>query len=315
MILNILKSNLKLKLLSFLSALFLWVYVYYKEVPSLELTSIAEFIVPIEFRGLQANYEVISNTDKVVVKIQGNRNLLLKISPSEGHIKAWVDLKDKVAGFYPQLPVKVTSIGKVVSIYPPDIGVTLENLKEKVLPVKYLLTGNLLADYSIKSITIKPPTVKVKARSSLIDKISKVEIELNTSKLMYGGEQIAIPYAKTKAEEKIENKVEIIPSQVAVVIDIIPNTVTKTVPVVPSLINSPALGYKIIALSIEPPVATLKGKYEVLKEINTISTEPVDIGGAKEDVKKSIKLNIPKGTSILNGEEIKILISIKKTFK
>lgn len=85
---------------------------------------------------------------------------------------------------------------------------------------------------------------------------------------------------------------------------------SKTMPVAPTLIGSVADGYQVTGVIIEPSNVTVVGEASVLEELNSLSTEPVDIGGLDAAYEGEVNLEMAEGIEVLDGSSVKVRLLI-----
>lgn len=76
---------------------------------------------------------------------------------------------------------------------------------------------------------------------------------------------------------------------------------TRTVPVVPILRGTPAVGYALAGLRVQPVAVVISGARTILEGVDHLDTESVDIGGARADLATSARLVLPDGVTLLGG--------------
>ncbi|RLA82439.1 MAG: hypothetical protein DRG31_07385 [Deltaproteobacteria bacterium] len=69
----------------------------------------------------------------------------------------------------------------------------------------------------------------------------------------------------------------------------------KRVPVKVELRGRPAEGYEIGSIRVDPPFVTVSGAKEVVRDLEAVRTEPVNLGDAKE----TLELEVPLSVGIL----------------
>jgi YbbR domain-containing protein len=73
------------------------------------------------------------------------------------------------------------------------------------------------------------------------------------------------------------------------------------VPVRPSLDGTPAAGFALDALAVDPSFVTLRGLPEVLEDITEVVTEALSIEGASEDQAFEAALQLPEDVRLADG--------------
>ena len=95
--------------------------------------------------------------------------------------------------------------------------------------------------------------------------------------------------------------VDLEPETVSVQVDVQPTETTQTLPVRPDISGTPAPGFALESLAIEPSLVTLRGLPDVLAEINEVLTEPLSIDGIASDQEFETALVLPEGTRLADG--------------
>ena len=73
---------------------------------------------------------------------------------------------------------------------------------------------------------------------------------------------------------------------------------TKTVGVVAVLEGHPASGYAVAAVSLQPDRVVLKGTANLLADIETVKTHPINLEDAAESFKKEVPLHLPETIAV-----------------
>ncbi|WP_298818460.1 CdaR family protein [Chloroflexus sp.] len=107
--------------------------------------------------------------------------------------------------------------------------------------------------------------------------------------------------------------VQVRPATITVIIPINPVVGLRLVPVAPLIIGSPAPGYTVSRIEIEPPLITLTGSSGPLDAISLLQTEVIDISDARETVVRIAPLIIPTGTSPAQGEPDVVTVTVEIT--
>lgn len=85
---------------------------------------------------------------------------------------------------------------------------------------------------------------------------------------------------------------------------------TKTIPVTPALIGNVADGYQVTGVIVEPSNVTVVGEISVMNEVNSLSTEPVDIGGLDANRDGEAKLEVPEGIEVVASSIVTVRLLI-----
>lgn len=83
---------------------------------------------------------------------------------------------------------------------------------------------------------------------------------------------------------------------------------TKVVPVVPAVVGEPLYGYSLQGVQVAPPIVTLSGDPELLRQIDTVTTEAVVVTGANRNVIRDVRLVGPP--EIVKTTRVKVSVQI-----
>jgi len=98
------------------------------------------------------------------------------------------------------------------------------------------------------------------------------------------------------------------PSHLRIMID---RQIQKNVMVIPNLSGEPAPGYEIISTNVIPTAVLIKGPARILKDIDSITTEPLNINGFKKSFKGRKHVDTQdKNISAVNQTTVDIIIGI-----
>lgn len=158
-----LAENWVLKAISLVFAVVLWFFVMGER--RLEVG----YAVPLELQNIPEGMMVTNEVPRLVdVRISGPRTLLMNLSPTDINIS--VDLKDLQPGLtsFKRLEerLNIPSGLKVTRLSPSFVDVKLERIKEKVLPVKVLLSGTPAEGFRVAEVRAAPDHVTVEGAES-----------------------------------------------------------------------------------------------------------------------------------------------------
>ncbi|MFN3921243.1 MAG: YbbR-like domain-containing protein [Caldimicrobium sp.] len=172
---------------------------------------------------------------------------------------------------------------------------------ERVLEVPIKVKGSYGSNYIWE---INPATISLKilATRSQLRNLNKNKLEIELDLLHYppGIHQIRVPIEKINLPAGIKIK-EISPNYVSLVIRKISS---KKVPIKLSLSDKPKV--KIFRVILSPSVATIKGFWDEIKDIEEVTTEEVDFETLKNEKNLMIKLITPPRVLEVIPDRVKI---------
>ena len=156
------RENMLARVIAFLIACALWMYVMNEQNPLVE----RNYVVNLELRNVPEGMIVLNTPDKVRVKVQAQRTVLGDITEKE--VTAYVDFADKNIG-QQALPVKAQfNQGTVLEVYPNNIYAYLDSVTEKVMEVDTRVIGIPASDFTLSKREVIPDSVTVKGATHRI---------------------------------------------------------------------------------------------------------------------------------------------------
>lgn len=170
---KLISANLWLKLASLMLAVILWFFVVSKG------RTVIVIDVPIEFKNIPANLEVVNAPRTVSLDIEGHERLLKRLKQED--VRIVIDLGSFKNGktFYTLHTdnIKLPNTLAVAKISPQTIKFMLEKRGKKWVPVKPIIIGSPAKGYSVKKVEVFPRVVEIKGPENIIAKTYAVKTE------------------------------------------------------------------------------------------------------------------------------------------
>ncbi|MBR5155663.1 MAG: hypothetical protein IKW62_04180 [Clostridia bacterium] len=293
-----------LKVISFIVAVLLWVYIISVVDPSVDIT-VRD--IPIRYTNQNLLEEkglcLISDSKATVeLKISGSRKRVANIDNK--NIYATVDLTtiSKTGTF--SLPIAISipyEYDEIVSKKPYNASVVIDKIVSAERDVKVVTTGNTANGYIAGSAVPSVKTVSLTGPATMIERIGSIGAEIDydgrsaeindTARLFFldkEGKRIA---SSNEIYSLVEKSVEETEVKCTVY-------KLKTVPV---KVDARALdGISNYKISAQPSNVTIYAENAVLEKIEEIKTEIINLDGMAEDTQE-VKLVIPEGVSFRDG--------------
>jgi YbbR domain-containing protein len=170
-------SNLPLKVLSLFLAFTVWFVV---SAPRREVVSERAYAVPLSLVGMPRDLAITTSVpDTVSVRLRGRATDLRSLSSQ--NLEVPVDLHSAPPGdititIRPQ-SINVPPQVEVVSIDPNKIRFRVEQVRQRTVPIRPFLVGQLPAGYAVGDATLSPDHALVSGPGSQIRKLSEVATE------------------------------------------------------------------------------------------------------------------------------------------
>ena len=288
---NKLKNNSKIKIISLLSAMVLWMYVMAIVDP--EETKLFENI-PVTI----TNKNELNERDLVIypeqdlttnIYVTGKLSNLKKVTKDD--INVYGQINNPLEGNN-EIYLKVSTSQRVnYDFKNPVMIVTLEKIISEDKSIKVDITGsgknnvdNIMLQDNIDKVSISGPR-------SLVNKVKRVVGTVKVNGELNDFSQ-SIKLEPVDANGKVVEGVELEKDSVNVNIILLAQ---KTVPIILKLSDNSESG---VNYTMSQNTVTIKGKKDIVDSINDIETQPVKLSEILPGTSKDIYLQVPSGITI-----------------
>ena len=310
------KQKVIVQLVCVLLSFGLWIYVTNIENPikSYELNK-----VPVEIKNsdnLKSSGLTLSPNQNFYVnlKIEGSSQDLFSIDKED--FKISVDLNElvlkkgenKVMVRIEEAPQDI----KIKNSTGLTIRINTEEYKTKEVPVKSKINVISKSGYYVATPIFSPDIVLVSGPESLVDRVTSVVAEAEESNAV---KTIIKNYTVIPVDDNYKEVIGVQLSQKWVEATIEINE-GKTVPIKINVIGTIQNDLKLKSISSDTTEIGRTGHKSILDSISEIGTENIDISQIKDNTSIEVKLKIPDGILIHNGQNninVNILVEKKKT--
>ena len=288
---NKLKNNSKIKIISLLSAMVLWMYVMAIVDP--EETKLFENI-PVTI----TNKNELNERDLVIypeqdlttnIYVTGKLSNLKKVTKDD--INVYGQINNPLEGNN-EIYLKVSTSQRVnYDFKNPVMIVTLEKIISEDKSIKVDITGsgknnvdNIMLQDNIDKVSVSGPR-------SLVNKVKRVVGTVKVNGELNDFSQ-SIKLEPVDANGKVVEGVELEKDSVNVNIILLAQ---KTVPIILKLSDNSESG---VNYTMSQNTVTIKGKKDIVDSINNIETQPVKLSEILPGTSKDIYLQVPSGITI-----------------
>lgn len=303
----------------------LWSFVSFSENPeetarfedlTLQIVGLAEDMVIVDANGLPT-----TSFPLVDVTLRTDRRQRSELRPVD--IRVVADLSNLGPGDH-LVPINVQPTRSNLSfsvpaggIEPSAISIRIEPVETVTVPIRLEIVGSPPFSFERGDPEIRYngnliDTVTVSGPQSRVVRVAAVRTVANIAQLRAS---YVAPLNLTPVDNNNQpvEGVQVRPATVTVVIPINPVVGLRLVPVSPIIIGSPAPGFAVTDIKVDPPLITLTGSSGPLDAINLLQTEAIDIANARETVVRIVPLIIPTGTSPAQGESNAVRVTVEIT--
>jgi len=296
-------------IISLVIALFLWGYVIGKVNP-LDTVTISD--VPVQV----LNSESLSDRGlalsggasyTVSVSIEGTRADISKITASD--IVATADLTGYGIGTN-NIKVNVAAPTAVAlkSTQPSTVDITIEELISVAKPIEVVYTGTVPAGYETGFLTLEPEQILVSGPASLVNQVATLRVNVDLTQVTETGhrfESSATPVSSGLTPvEGVQLSAGTVKGEVFL-------CETKDLQLVLNVKGTVAEGFGL--LTDAPETIRIRSASVDLSQIETITTEEIDVTGLSQSQTVPLALVLPEGVEVADGyEELEVFLDVQQ---
>ncbi len=305
-------GNLSLAALALALAFSLWLYITDRENPQeRQLFNSAIAIAP---SNVPNGFAVANLSENGVrIRIEAPRNELDNVSPDD--FEATLNLGGLSAGTQ-SIAVDVRSTNNdvtIIDVVPARVDVTIETLRTKEVPVRVQLVGSPQTGFAAAGETASPERASVSGPESLVALVDSVVAEVSLTSLRVDITEERAPLEPRDVRDGQISRVSVNPQTARVSVDIEQREFSLEFAVTPQVTGQPAPGYNVGGIAIDPRLVIVTGPLDVLQSIDAIrgiSTAEISVADARDDVVRTVELELPDGARIQGTNDVRVTIDI-----
>lgn len=296
---NFLSKDSVLKVISFIVAVLIWIYIIIVVDPLVDVT-VRDIPVRYANRSMLADQElcVLESSDNIVeLKIKGSRKKIANIDNK--NVYATVDLGNITKTGRYSLPVNISipyEYSEIVSKKPYNIDVTIDKLVREERNIDIKAEGDTANGYIAGKPTSDVTTAEVEGPASVVSGIKSIGATFNYDGRAADIKETVKVYALDSSGKHIEDKIKLSVDEIEIEC---PVYKVKTVPVTVDFggdVNTDE--YKI---TVQPPNLSVYADNDTLAQLTEIKTEPVDFNVLKEKGTVTSGIAVPEGVYLRDG--------------
>jgi YbbR domain-containing protein len=304
------RGNLGLAVLSVALAFGVWMFIVDTENPT--RTGVFPVDIPVEPVNMPEGLTLGGPLGDVTLRIEADEDLWDQLIASD--FRATVNLLGAQIGAQ-DVEVQVESLGgrnglRIIEVIPTahstgappgTVRVELKPLVSQVVPVSLDLVGVPPIGYEPSTPNVEPERVVVSGPEDLVSRVEAAVASVDLSGVVSDVRQT---YSLVPRDDGgfIVAGVTLDPSSVDIEIAVEQKRFSRLVVVSPSLEGSPAAGYNVTAVELDPSSVTLLGPLELLNVTSFVVTDDIDITGATSDITRIVNIvGLARGVSVTSS--------------
>lgn len=292
------RRNLPAKIIAFIVAIILWLFVMNEQNPQIEGT----FTVPIETVNAFDGYKITQDIKNVKIKVRGARSLF--VSAEAGDFKAYIDLAGYNSGDH---EIKIQTVlpqgFELVDVQPSSAAVNLDKIIQKEVHIDLIVTGTASPGLTVDKVIQSVNTVLVEGPESRVNEIDRVVGYVGLA----GNHEdfsLQVPLTPITSDGKTIDDVTILPRSVQVSVQLARGLARKVVSVHPVVGGDLPEGLALVQVQAAPAKIEVAGDAVVLAKLTAIDTEPLSLADVKQNDKRTAQLVLPEGVTVSNREVV-----------
>ncbi len=282
---------------SVVAAFGIWFVVQDVENPRVESTvpGIEEAPIQIEFVNVPEGL-IVGEAGSVRVVVEVREEDIADLRADD--FVATVDASAVRAGESLSLPVKITTNRndvRVIRAEPEIVDIAVVAVTSKELPVTVERTGELPSGFRQGLPEVDPPFVTVTGRAELVESVNEVRARVSISGLRDTQSFDAELVPRTSDGTRVT--VELSQNRARVTLVVKEASLTRQITVLGGPTGSPARGYSVTSVSIEPSTIEVSGPRELIERLAALIVDDVDVTGAQTEVIERRELELPDGVT------------------
>jgi YbbR domain-containing protein len=234
--------------------------------------------------------------------------------------RAVVDLKNAKVSESEDSLIRVQLVAQdpriqIIDFQPQQVTVALDPIVNKQVSVQVDL-GTVPSGLSPGSPTLSATTVDVKGAASIVRRVAYADarVRIDASGLDVNQDVDLVAHDATDA---VVDNVQFTPLTVHVAMLVGSKLRTETVPVNPVVVGTPAPGYYVSSVDVNPLVVAVRGQADALALLkgpaatqSMANTQAISISGATADVSTTVDLNLPAGVTSDGATKVAVVVHL-----
>lgn len=213
-----------------------------------------------------------------------------------------------------ELEVRVELLSERTSVevfgaVPSTMQVEVKPLVSQLVSVSVETVGSPPIGYEAAAPSADPDRVVVQGSEDLVGRVSAAVATVDLTGAV-GDVRQSFPVVPRDDRGFIVEGVTLDPASVDVVVPVEQKQFSRLVAVSPSLRGSPAGGYNVLAVEVDPASVTLLGPLDILNATSVVLTENIDITGATSDVFQTVGLSLPESVSVSGPGTVSVRVRL-----
>jgi len=199
---------------------------------------------------------------------------------------------------------------QVLDFSPRSITVNLDRITSRDVPIRAVML-NVPTGFQLGDPQLAQTTATVQGPKSVIDQVAEVlaQVPIQPSGIDVNQSVVLMP---VDATGKTLSPVDVTPASIQVKVAVFTDRRTKSLPVNPVVTGTPAAGFEVASVTVDPVVVSIQGDANDLAGIDRADTQAISVSGASSDITATVPLNLPNGVEALGTGTVEVTIHLRQ---
>ena len=198
---------------------------------------------------------------------------------------------------------------QVLDYEPSRINIQLDEVIRRDVPI-IIETGDVPPGLDVREAQLSVETATVVGPASVVLRaaaaVARVRIDPSGIDIDRDVDLVAVDELGQAL-----SRVDVEPASVRVVIAVFTDRRTRSLSVNPIITGTPAAGFEVATVSVEPIVVGVEGDADQLAALTRLDTVPISISGISSDQERTVVLALPAGILALGDDAVKVTITLR----
>ena len=198
---------------------------------------------------------------------------------------------------------------QILDYEPSRINIQVDEVIRREVPIE-VDTGDIPpgldvreAQLSLGSATVVGPSSVVKRAARAVARVridpSGIDVDRDVDLIVL--DELGEPLSQVDVE----------PLKVRVTIAVFTDRKTRSLAVNPIYTGTPAAGFEVAAVTVEPVIVGVEGDADQLAALTRLDTQPISISGISSDLDRTVALSLPAGILALGVDEVRVTVTLR----
>ncbi len=242
--------------------------------------------------------QIAGELPTVTIEVIGPRSVVDRVARAGLRPTLDVSQVNGPGNYQAQVNVDLPAAARIDSITPSRVSLVVDETSTRTMHLD--VAPAQINDPTRRLGVVEPAVseVTVSGPKRLVDNIARVILPVDIGDRVDDFTADFVPTAIDAAEQPIP-EVTILPSRVTTAVEV--DQRGRSVPVLVQTVGNPAQGYEIVGSVANPATVLLDGPDELLADILSVVTAPINVEGARDTVNSRTALQaLPAGVRVVN---------------